>query len=448
MKFAPTNRLVLFAALLCPAALLAPMNGGLLAICAVLYALLFVFALVDWLAGRKLLRDIRVEAAAVTRMSLGNPGKVELFIRREGADEAVFQLALGLDQSLEPTEDKLPIRLDQDGEFWSTLWPVTPRRRGIYHVDAVYAETASRFGLWTFRHVFPTKAEIRVYPNLRRDRQQLANLFLNRGTIGTHIQRIMGQGRDYEQLREYLPGDSMMDIHWKATAKRNEPVTKTYQIERTREIYLIVDHSRLSGRIVAEGQNGGPDESALERFLTVTSILNLVAGRQGDLFGLVTFSHQVTNYLRASSGRGHQQCVQDALFDLQSDRTTPDFDELFSFLRMRLRRRALLIFLTDLSDPSAADSFAKSVRMITRQHLVLANMIVGEEIGPLFRPKVEPRSAEDIYGLLSGHLRWHGLSELSRNLRQGGVDLALLPENNLAVEIVNQYLRVKQRQLI
>lgn len=448
MKFAPTNRLVLFAAILCPAALLAPLNTVLLGVAAALYGALLVVAWLDWQTSRQLLADISVEVAAVTRMSLGNPGKVELFIRRLGPRLHHFQLALGLDQHLESAQQKLPITLSLEGEFWSTKWEVTPRSRGVYPITATYAETPSRLGLWTFRQAYPAKAEIRVYPNLRRDRRDLANLFMNRGVVGSHVQRMVGQGRDYEQLREYLPGDSMFDIHWKATAKRNEPVTKTYQIERTREIYLIVDHSRLSGRIVAPGQNGGPDESALERFLTVTSILNLVSARQGDLFGLVTFSHQVTNYLRASSGRAHQQCVQDALFDLQTDRTTPDFDELFTFLRLRLRRRALLIFLTDLSDPTAAEAFTQRVRMITRQHLVLANMIISEEIGPLFRPSVEPQSVDDIYGLLSGHLRWHDLTELCQKLRQGGVDLALLKQNNLAVEVVNQYLRVKQRQLI
>ncbi|WP_309385131.1 DUF58 domain-containing protein [Cerasicoccus frondis] len=448
MKFAPTNRLVLFAGLLCPAALLAPMNIALLGICVTLYAALLAVALWDWLRSRQALANIRVEVAALTRLSLGNPGKIELFIHRDESVPCRFNLALGLDEPLESKQAKLPITLAEEGNFWSSSWELTPRHRGVYQINASYAEATSKLGLWTFRKVFPAQSEVRVYPNLRRDRRQLANLFLNRGVVGAHVQRMVGQGRDYEQLREYMPGDSMFDIHWKATAKRGEPVTKTYQIERTREIYLIVDHSRLSGRIVAEGENGGPNESALERFLTVTSILNLVAARQGDLFGLITFSHQVTNYLRASTGRAHQQSVQDALFDLQTDRTTPDFDELFSFLRLRLRRRALLIFLTDLSDPSAAESFVSRVRMITRQHLVLANMIVGDEIGPVFRPDHEPQTMDDLYGHLSGHLRWTDLTELCRGLRQDGVDLALLKQNNLAVEIVNQYLRVKQRQLI
>src|SRR5690606_35800255 len=115
MKFAPTNRLVLFAAILCPAALLAPLNTVLLGVAAALYGALLVVAWLDWLTSRQLLADISVEVAAVTRMSLGNMGKVELFIRRIGPKLRRFNLALGLDKHLESEQAKLPIELAAEG---------------------------------------------------------------------------------------------------------------------------------------------------------------------------------------------------------------------------------------------------------------------------------------------------------------------------------------------
>ncbi|MEO0793527.1 MAG: DUF58 domain-containing protein [Verrucomicrobiota bacterium] len=448
MSFAPTNRLVLFALVLCPAALLAPISSVAASFCLLLYVGLFALAAMDWFASKNLLGGLSAEPAPVSRLSLGNSGKIELFFRCDGAEPSKVVVGLVLDELLGSDIDELAVDLSRESKIWTVHWPLNPRRRGVYPLQATYVQTDSRFGLWRFKKRYPCKAEARVYPNLRRDRRQLANIFLNRGMVGTHLQRIIGQGRDYEQLREYLPGDSMFDIHWKATAKRGEPVTKTYQVERTREIYLILDHSRLSGRIVASGQDGAPDESALERFLTATSILNLVAGKQGDLFGLVTFADKVTGFMRASSGRAHQQCVQDSLFNLHTSRTTPDFDELFTFLRLRLRHRALLVFLTDLSDPAASEAFTSRVRMISRQHVILTNMIVGGGIGPLFRPDQEINSLDEMYSALSGHLRWHDLAVIGRSLRQSGVSLGLLEQENLAVEVVNQYLRIKQRQLI
>jgi len=448
MTFAPANRLVRFAVLVCPAALFAPLNSGLLALCLSLYGALAGVAIWDWARSRKMWHGLAVEVAPVTRLSLGNPGSIEVFIRREGPEPRRLSIGLPLDEALEAGREAVEVELAGKTTLWTVRWDVTPRRRGVYRIEAAFAQVRSRWGLWILRRRFATQSDVRVYPNLRRDRRQLANVFLNRGLAGTHLQRMIGQGRDYEQLREYLPGDSMFDIHWKATAKRGEPVTKTYQVERTREIYLIVDHSRLSGRIVAEGEDGGPPENALERFVTATSILNLVSARQGDLFGLVTYAHQISRFIRASSGRAHQQCVQDALFNLHPERTTPDIDELFTFLRLRLRRRALLIFLTDLSDPVAAEAFTNRLRMITGKHVTMVNMIVSREAGPLFRADPAVASIDDLYGALSGHLRWQDLSDLGRRLRRHGVSLGLLDQANLAVEVVNQYLRIKQRQLI
>src|SRR5207247_10489432 len=86
------------------------------------------------------------------------------------------------------------------------------------------------------------------YPNLFTERKSLAALFLHRGSFGLHAQRQVGKGREFEQLREYIPGDGFDEVHWKATAKRGRPITKIFQVERTQEVYVVIDASRLSAR--------------------------------------------------------------------------------------------------------------------------------------------------------------------------------------------------------
>src|SRR5204863_6499793 len=113
-----------------------------------------------------------------------------------------------------------------------------------YRIDAVYLEAQSPLGFWAVRKKAPAQSEIRVYPNLLTERKNLAALFLHRGAFGLHAQRQVGKGRDFEKLREYLPGDGFDEIHWKATARRGKPITKSFQIERTQEVYVIVDALR------------------------------------------------------------------------------------------------------------------------------------------------------------------------------------------------------------
>src|SRR5207247_1367554 len=87
--------------------------------------------------------------------------------------------------------------------------------------------------------------------------------------------------------------------------------------------------------------------SALDRCVIAALVLALAAQRQGDLFGLVAFSDRIVRFLRARNGRAHFNACRDALFALEPESVSPDFDEIAAFLRLRLRRRALLLFFTD-----------------------------------------------------------------------------------------------------
>ena len=323
--------------------------------------------------------------------------------------------------------------------------PCTPRRRGKFHLEDVHVQTQSPLRLWHYRRQLPARAELRVYPNLQPERNRLAALFLNRGNLGIHAQRRVGKGRDFEQLREYIPGDSFEDIHWKATARRGHPVTKVYQLERTQEIYVVIDASRLSGRLFIDAE--GRETAQLERFITAAMTLGLVAEKQGDLFGLVTFSDTVHQFLRAGNGIAHYNAVREALYALETRQHNPDFEELFTFLRLRLRRRALLMFLTNLDDPVLGETFSARLPLIAKRHLVLVNTIAPPEAVPLFSAP-DAGMPEDLYDRLAGHLQWRDLRELQQVLHREGVSMHLLSNEILTPEMVSQYIGVKQRQLL
>ncbi len=151
----------------------------------------------------------------------------------------------------------------------------------------------------------------------------------------------------------------------------------------------------------------------LERFITAGLVLGLAAEQQGDLFGLITFSDRIENFVRAKSGQSHYNLCRDAIYALHPRQVTPDFDELAGFIRLRLRRRALLIFLTSLDDPVLAESFVRDMDLICRQHVILVNMMQTPEIAPMFSgPPAE--GVDDLYRHLGGHILWHNLLELEK----------------------------------
>lgn len=441
----PRTRLLFWTAVIVlPFAFLAAVSPAALGASLLFIGGLFLVVIADAFGARKNLGGIGIELPAVSRMSKDHEGKLELRIHNEQQRRRFLRVGLPWPREIRAEAAELDAMLPAQSEWSRLAWPCTPLKRGNYKFETAFVEGESPLGFWAARKSVPVKSEIRVYPNLLTDRKNLSALFLNRGQFGFHAQRQIGKGRDFEKLREYVPGDGYDEIHWKATARRGKPITKVFQIEKTQEVYVIIDASRLSARKPNESAEA---DSALERFVTAALVLGLAAEQQGDLFGLLTFADKVDKFVRARNGQKHYDACRDALYTLQPKIVTPDFDELCTFIRLRLRRRALLIFLTSLDDPALTESFIRNLDLIRRQHLILVNMLQPAGVKPVFsNPGVQ--NMDELYLELGGHLRWQKLRELQKVLQRLGVQFSLLKNERLSAELVTQYLNVKRRQLL
>lgn len=479
----PASRLLFwFTALVVPAVLVATAVPEAVPVVALLLTLALLAVIVDAALGFNVLQGLKAEMPATVRLAKDRETRFHLDLGNPSERARRLRVGLNFPESIDAEFVEQIVTLPAGQPTSRIDWSCTPRRRGRFNLDRVYLEATSPLGLWAFRGSLPVACELRVYPNLLTERRGMAAMFLHRGSLGIHAQRQVGKGRDFEQLRDYIPGDGLDEISWKATARRGQPVTKVFQIERTQEIYVIVDASRLSAReqprppqeraplarsksvaslTPSEGERAGvrgqPGElgsadqpesiTTLERYVTAALMLGLAAEQQGDLFGLITFTDQVRTFLRARNGRAHFDACRDELYTLQTQQVTPDFEELASFIRLRLRRRALLVFLTALDDPVLSEAFVKSMDVLCRQHLILVNMLPPPGVEPVFSHG-EVSSTDEIYERLGAHFRWQKLRELEKVLHRRGVEFAQLDNERLCPQLVTQYLGVKRRQLI
>ena len=434
----PSVWLIVIVAVVCfPAAVAGASLPGLRWVAAGPVAAVAVAAIVDAILRRRALLGIRVELPELARFFKDRDA--EIMVRVHNLTKRARQVRIGIvaPPGIETPDEERIVLLPEGAETVQFAWPWKPARRGRYRIDACYLEGDSVLKLWKVRRREPVNLEIRVYPNLRRDDDLKA---LRRGVDGMHRFRQIGRGREFEKLREYVAGDGFDEIHWKATARRGRPITKVFQVERTQEVYAIIDASRLAARPVGE-------ETALERAIGASLILGAAAERRGDLFGLAAFSHQVEAFIRARNGKTHYAACRDAIYQLQPRAVSPDFDEIATFLRLRLRRRSLLLFLTSLDDPVLAESFARATSLLARRHLVLVGMMRPQSARPLFHD-VRVESSEDIYRQLAGHLSWKHLREVEVSLGRQGVRLAMLEPERFGSGLVGLYDEVKQRQLL
>lgn len=394
-------------------------------------ALTLVAAGFDAVRGTRSVRHWTIDAPESLRLFQNRP--TQFRVKMENRDGRAHKVSVHVQFpiGMECVEDVATVDLAGAAHI---AFDCLPLERGEFHIESSSMQFSSPWSLWHLTGSAVIRTTVRVYPDLRKERE--GNFLIARQSAGQHQFRQNGKGREFEKLREYAPGDSFEDIHWKATARRRRPVVKVFQIERTQEVYAVIDASRLSAR-----------KGLMDRYVSAALTLALAAEAQHDRFGLVSFSAGVDSFLPAASGTRHFGACREAIYALQSRPVTADLEDVFSVLRTRVRKRSLIVFLTTLDDPALAESFARNIHVLSRSHLVLVNVPDQEQVRPLFAGSV-PNSVGDIYARLAGHLEWTQLHELKRTLERGNVHLAITNPAELPAQLTRQYFEVKQRQIL
>jgi uncharacterized protein (DUF58 family) len=390
------------------------------------------FSLPEDLRG---IRDERVELEVRAQFSIRHNDSVRLAVR--------------FPEQFAPDQEQITFPLSTTSSEAVIRIPFVATSRGTFHIRSLYFDWCSPLGFWIHRDHRSVQCEVRIYPNLKLEGQQIAH-FLNRGAIGIHAQQQIGKGREFEKLREYERGDSFDEINWKATAKRRFPVTKVFQLERSKEIYLALDTSRLSARQLPEisgVQNIGKTTTHLDRAISAALLFCVAAERQGDRFGFVSFSDKVNHLVRARAGPAHFNVCRDLAVSLLPQTVSPDFTDIAATLKQRIKRRSLLVFLTSLDDPVAAEDFVSAVELLSRQHLILALMIAPLAVKPLFGEGTIA-DPDELYRKLGGHLSWAKLQNLQRMLARKGVQFHVVANQQLALKLVSYYIDLKRRQML
>lgn len=428
----PSRRLLLAsAAIALPLAAVGGMFPAASAVCAVGLAVCGVVAAVDAVAGARRLALVTLRLPPFVRLTKDAAATLPLRVENAGSARQV-RIGVNFPDGVESTEAVRDVELPAGAS--AIDWPCLGRERGDHALEQVYLEGASPLGLWLAREERRVEFSFRVYPNLRRKAN--AALFLRTSNVGMKVQRQVGKGREFENLRHYLPGDSFEDIHWKATAKRSFPAVKLYRVEHAQEVYAVVDASRLSAR-----------EGILESFVDAALHLALVAERQGDRFGLVTFSNSTHQFVRARSGADHFRLCREAIYNLHAKRVNPDFRDVITSLQSQLRRRALLVFFTSLDDALLAENFERDIGLLARRHVVLVNVRQTAALRPLYAGS-PPEDVEGVYEGLAGQMLWNRLRALEVALRNRGVRLSLTDPERILEQVAAGYLEVKRRQLL
>ena len=409
--------------------------------------LLIIVCLLDRFLSRKSFAQYDIRFTSPSRLHVHQEGKVLATLTHP---RGASSIKIGIPFPVEVGGQKI-IRefiLDQTIDQSLIAWELTPQMRGTYEIKHLRMEFPSALKLGTIRKSFAVQLILEVYANLQFDKRAMSSLLLNRGHLGTKLQRLRGQGREFDQLRSYYDGDSMDTIHWKASAKRNEWMTKTFQVERTQEVYAVIDASQLSRKVFPDPLYPRRSQMLLERYIQSASYLGMIASNNKDKFGFLSYHRQVDTFMKAGTGKQHIGLCQKKFLELTATKTLPDYEGIFATITTTLRRRALLILLMDLSDPIAGEACKKALPILTRRHLVHVTAVTDPAVEKVFSSEIDENDSYALHRALGNHLQWKGQFALQKEFRQLGASLEFLPTENITLGIVNHYISVKSKQLL
>ena len=326
------------------------------------------------------------------------------------------------------------------GEIGRGRYAIFPIERGDARLGRVYVKYQSVFRIaerWAEADLSQT---VRVYPNLEEARRQTIYLIRSRQVqLEKRLKRQRGQGRDFESLRDYRPGDPQRDICWTASARRSRLVSKIYQVERSQVIWLVLD----AGRLLRARVNG---PSKLDYAVNAALALAQVAIYSGDRVGLLAYGRKTQQQIPAGRGPLHLRALVESLAQVQTEPYEANHMRAAETLLTTQSRRCLIVWLTDLAETPAMPEVIESAMQMTSRHLVLFGVIKQPELAELAGRS--PETAREMYHHVAAQEMLDRRELLLRRLQQQGALAMEFDPRHFTPMLVNRYLEIKEQSLL
>jgi uncharacterized protein (DUF58 family) len=319
-------------------------------------------------------------------------------------------------------------------------YTVSPGERG----DAAFGKTYLRYqSAWQIAEcwaVAPANQTVRVYPNLEESKRDTIYLIRSKQIAMERRHQLQrGQGREFESLREYRESDEWRDICWSATARRGKMISKSYRVERSQTVWLILDAGRLL-RTKVRGL------TKLDYAAAAALSLAQVALYSGDRVAMLAYGRRVQQRLPAGQGSEHVRNLLEGLAQVRGEELEADHQRAAESLLTFQKRRSLVVWLTDLSETATTPEVIEGASRLARRHLVLFTVIGQPELREVLRER--PADARQMFHQVAAQEIVTRRDVLLRTLRQQGALTLEVEPSRLSSAVVNQYLGAKERSLI
>ena len=398
-------------------------------------AILVILVLVDWatLPNR---RGVVVERDVARSVGIGDRVHGTYTVRsawpRPLHVRLVDEVPSAVEGGVGAVDIVLPARGTADVPFG-----LSGRIRGLAALGRVGLQASTRLGLLAARASVAPDDTVLVTPsvsNVRRFRLLAVQHRLH--TAGVRVLRQRGDSRAFAGLREYAVGDDPRHIDWKATARRRKHMVREFSIEQSQTIFTLIESGRAMTQLAG-------DFSRLEHALSAALVLTDVAASSGDRVGSMVFDQDVRAFVPPSRGDAALRLVRQSLIPITATMAEPDYAGAFRYLAARQRRRALIVFFTDVIDERASRALVAHVTRSAARHLVVVVALRNDAVFEAATPK--PGGELSLYATAAAEELLMGRQAVLERMRRAGVNVLDVSPQHMTAAVVNKYLEIKGR---
>ncbi|MGI5486107.1 DUF58 domain-containing protein [Microtetraspora malaysiensis] len=402
--------------------------------------LLVVLVAVDLLLAGGV-RGLRLHRDGERLVRLGESVTVGLVVENPGRRRVrgVVRDAWPPSTGAAPRHLKLNVPAGQRRRLVTTL---TPTRRGDREAVTVTVRSIGPLGLAARQGSHLVPWSVRVLPPFLSRKHLPGKLARLRELDGRHPALVRGQGTEFDSLREYVVGDDVRSIDWRATARRSDVVVRTWRPERDRRVLIVLDTGRTSaGRVGVAPHPGQPSGwPRLDWSMDAALLLAALAARAGDRVDFLAHDRTVRAWLSGASRSDLLSSLVNAMAPIEAELVEADAPGMVSAVLARAKRRCLVVLLTDLNAAAMEEGLLPVLPQLSSRHTVLVAAVADPRVANMASGR---GTAELVYDAaaaerLRGERRW-----ITARLRGQGVEVVDAPPEELAPALADAYLALK-----